>query len=451
MCRTCYGRDLAHAASGRHRRGGRHHRRPVHRRAGHAAHHAHVPHRRRRRRQDITAACRASRSCSRPAKPKGKADHQPRSTAWSRSSRPTTAARRVKVTSREDFDVPLRIATGHELLSPRATTSRSTRCVATPRAGRRRPTRCRAPERGLMVTRRAGPHASAPRTSEEREYDIPPQRRCWSRTASRCAPATPHRGPINPQEHPARSRGREAVQRYLVNEVQKVYRSQGVTINDKHIEIIVRQMLRKVRIDQPGDTELLPGELIDRFEFEEMNDGPRRGRRAGHGGARAARRHQGVAQHRAPSSPRPPSRRRPGCSPRPRSTAPEDRLLGLKENVIIGKLIPAGTGAPANMAAGREAARRAAAEALAGGELPEGFGDDFNPFAEGSAPLDAGEEFEAILGVPGEGVSPGPGGQRPARGSRRGRRDRRRAGPRATAQQRRLRRRPGLTAGRSER
>ena len=58
----------------------------------------------------------------------------------------------------------------------------------------------------------------------------------------------------------------------------------------------------------------------------------------------------------------------------------KDRLLGLKENVIIGKLIPAGTGAPANIAARREAERRAAAEALAGGELPEGFGEDFNVF-----------------------------------------------------------------------
>ena len=60
-------------------------------------------------------------------------------------------------------------------------------------------------------------------------------------------------GPINPQEY-LETRGRDAVQRYLVKEVQRVYRSQGVTINDKHIEIIVRQMLRKVRIDQPGDS-----------------------------------------------------------------------------------------------------------------------------------------------------------------------------------------------------
>ena len=96
-------------------------------------------------------------------------------------------------------------------------------------------------------------------------------------------------GPINPQEY-LDTRGKDAVQRYLVKEVQKVYRSQGVTINDKHIEIIVRQMLRKVRIDQPGDIDLLPTELIDRLDFEEVEQpGPGRGRRAGDGADRAPR------------------------------------------------------------------------------------------------------------------------------------------------------------------
>ena len=78
-------------------------------------------------------------------------------------------------------------------------------------------------------------------------------------------------GPINPQEY-LDTRGKDAVQRYLVREVQRVYRSQGVTINDKHVEIIVRQMLKKVRIDQPGDLEQLPTELIDRLDFEEANN-----------------------------------------------------------------------------------------------------------------------------------------------------------------------------------
>ncbi|NIR58193.1 MAG: hypothetical protein GWO02_01030, partial [Gammaproteobacteria bacterium] len=65
--------------------------------------------------------------------------------------------------------------------------------------------------------------------------------------------------------------GPEAVQVYLVDEVQRVYRSQGVNINDRHIEVIVRQMMRKVRIEDAGDSDLLPSELVDRWTFEEMN------------------------------------------------------------------------------------------------------------------------------------------------------------------------------------
>ena len=77
-------------------------------------------------------------------------------------------------------------------------------------------------------------------------------------------------GVVNPQDL-LRILGREAVQSYIVEEVQKVYRSQGVSINDKHIEIVVRQLLRKVRVDAPGDTGLLPGELVDRFVYEDIN------------------------------------------------------------------------------------------------------------------------------------------------------------------------------------
>ena len=107
---------------------------------------------------------------------------------------------------------------------------------------------------------------------EEREYAVPPAARIsGSRTASRSRPASSSpRAPRIPQDILS-IQGREAVQRYLVDEVQKVYRSQGVNINDKHIEIIVRQMLRKLRVDIAGDTDLLPGELVDRFEYEEKN------------------------------------------------------------------------------------------------------------------------------------------------------------------------------------
>src|SRR5207237_894792 len=77
-------------------------------------------------------------------------------------------------------------------------------------------------------------------------------------------------GSISPQEL-LHILGREAVQTYLVDEVQKVYRSQGVDINDKHIEVIIRQMMRKVRIDSAGDTDLLPGEIVSQWEYEEAN------------------------------------------------------------------------------------------------------------------------------------------------------------------------------------
>src|SRR5262249_14205592 len=77
-------------------------------------------------------------------------------------------------------------------------------------------------------------------------------------------------GSISPQEL-LHVLGKEAVQTFLVEEVQKVYRSQGVDINDKHIEVIVRQMMRKVRIDSAGDTSLLPGEIVSQWEYEEAN------------------------------------------------------------------------------------------------------------------------------------------------------------------------------------
>jgi hypothetical protein len=200
-------------------------------------------------------------------------------------------------------------------------------------------------------------------------------------------------GPINPQEY-LETRGRDAVQRYLVKEVQRVYRSQGVTINDKHIEIIVRQMLRKVRIDQPGDSEQLPFELIDRFEFEDVNNTvlaeggePTTAETVLLGVTKAS---LNTSSFLAAASFQETTRVLTEAA----INGAKDRLVGLKENVIIGKLIPAGSGAPANVAAAREAARRAAAEALAGGELPEGFGsvEEFNIFlAEGGTVGNGGD------------------------------------------------------------
>src|SRR5213596_2206706 len=150
-------------------------------------------------------------------------------------------------------------------------------------------------------------------------------------------------GSANPQDI-LRISGREAVHRYMVNEVQKVYRSQGVTINDKHIEIIVRQMLRKVRIEEAGDTELLPMELFDRFEFEDIN-----ARTIAEGGEPATaqtvllgvtKASLSTSSFLAAASFQETTRVLTEAA----TMGQKDRLLGLKENVIIGKLIPAGTG-----------------------------------------------------------------------------------------------------------
>jgi DNA-directed RNA polymerase subunit beta' len=135
--------------------------------------------------------------------------------------------------------------------------------------------------------------------------------------------------------------GPEAVQVYLVDEVQKVYRSQGVSINDKHIEVIVRQMLRKVQVDEPGDTEMLPGELVDRFEYEDENA---RVLAAGGEPATAVPVLLGVTKASLSTS----SFLAAASFQETTRVLTEaaisgqvDRLLGLKENVIIGKLIPA--------------------------------------------------------------------------------------------------------------
>src|SRR5690554_5652006 len=150
-------------------------------------------------------------------------------------------------------------------------------------------------------------------------------------------------GPINPHDILA-IRGVRAVQQYLVREVQKVYRSQGVDINDKHIDIIVRQMMRKVKVEDPGDTELLPGGLYDTYEFEEEN------RRVEAEGGRPAvakptllgitKASLATESFLSAASFQETTRVLTEASIRGRT----DKLLGLKENVIIGKLIPAGTG-----------------------------------------------------------------------------------------------------------
>ena len=150
-------------------------------------------------------------------------------------------------------------------------------------------------------------------------------------------------GPIQPARHP-RVMGEKELQRYLVNKIQEVYRSQGVAINDKHIEVIVRQMMRSVQIEDVGDTEFLVDEQVDRFRFEEENERVlERGGQAAHGAAAAPRHHEGVALDGLVHL----GRVVPGDDEGPDRGVDRGQgghLRGLKENVIVGRLIPAGTG-----------------------------------------------------------------------------------------------------------
>ncbi len=150
-------------------------------------------------------------------------------------------------------------------------------------------------------------------------------------------------GSINPHEL-LKVKGPRGVQLYLLKEVQWVYKMQGVDINDKHIEIIVRQMLKKVKVEDPGDTDLLPGEMLDKNVFDDKNDAVE-----AEGGTPADARPMllGITKTSlatesflSAASFQETTRVLTEASIKGR----QDQLLGLKENVIIGKLIPAGTG-----------------------------------------------------------------------------------------------------------
>lgn len=179
---------------------------------------------------------------------------------------------------------------------------------------------------------------------EEREYEIPAAARLRVEEGQRVeAGEQITEGVLNPHEIVS-VLGIEAVQQYLVEEVQLVYRTQGVTIHDKHIEIIIRQMLRRVHVTSSGDTNLLPGDLVDKLDFEQINN-------------------EVMAEGGEPATAQPMLL---GITKAALNTesflsaasfqhtisvlsnaaieGKRDDLHGLKESVIIGKLIPAGTG-----------------------------------------------------------------------------------------------------------
>ena len=150
-------------------------------------------------------------------------------------------------------------------------------------------------------------------------------------------------GSVNPHDI-LKIKGVRAVQDYMIQEVQRVYRLQGVEINDKHIEVIVRQMLKKIRIENNGDAEFLPGTLVDVLEYEDMNDmlisegkEPAEGKQVMLGITKAS-----LATNSFLSAASFQETTKVLTEAAIKGKA--DPLIGLKENVIIGKLIPAGTG-----------------------------------------------------------------------------------------------------------
>jgi uncharacterized protein YfkK (UPF0435 family) len=176
---------------------------------------------------------------------------------------------------------------------------------------------------------------------EKREYAVPYETRLRVANGDKIGPGVPLTdGSINPHDL-LRILNKQAVQTFLVDEIQKIYRGQGVTINDKHIEVIVRQMTSKVRVVNPGDTMLLPGELLEASELEKTNA-------ANKGEAATAtevllgitKSSLSTESFISAASFQETARILTDAAIKGRI----DKMYGLKENVIIGKLIPAGTG-----------------------------------------------------------------------------------------------------------
>ena len=189
---------------------------------------------------------------------------------------------------------------------------------------------------------------------EEAEYEVPPSARLLVKDGEQVQAGQPlTEGSLNPHRT-LRILGREACEMYLLTEVQKVYRSQGQNINDKHFEVIIRKMLSKVQVTQPGGSNLLPGDLVDRLYLQRLNEIMLK---EGHHPARAVQVLLGVTKASlstesflSASSFQHTIKVLAGAA----IEGKVDYLHGLKENVIIGKLIPAGTAFPGEQVALRD-------------------------------------------------------------------------------------------------
>ncbi|MGH7705422.1 MAG: DNA-directed RNA polymerase subunit beta' [Candidatus Dormibacteria bacterium] len=295
------------------------------------------------------------------------------------------AGRKVRVVSHEEFDITHAIDKGMTLDSAIAEGAVVSEGQLLARSGKDGQLATVAARIGGRVTHakvgRSGGEVRVRALDEEvKEYPIPhgAQMRVADDDEVRAGDALTV-GSISPQELLYIS-GREAVQDYLVREVQRVYRSQGVDINDKHIEVIVRQMMRKVRVESGGDTDLLPGEIISQWEYDEAN-----AQVLAEGGEPAIaatvllgliKAALNTASWLSAASFQETTRVLTEAA----ISGKVDRLRGLKENVIIGKLIPAGTGLDYYRKLREEAVRYLeAAQALPEAALEDGTeaGDEF--------------------------------------------------------------------------
>src|SRR5437867_12673737 len=253
-------------------------------------------------------------------------------------------SRKIVVRNSQDYTVPISVPAGYVLAIADGDAAVAGQPLAKPERRTKGKTDMPAPVSGKVTVHGDSRITIALKDVDERIYEVEHTARTNVENGSkRSAGDFLTEGSANPQDI-LRISGREAVYRYMVNEVQKVYRSQGVTINDKHIEIIVRPMLRKVRIEEAGDTELLPMELFDRFEFEDIN-----ARTIASGGEPATAQTVLLGVTKASLSTNSflaaaSFQETTRVLTEAATMGQKDRLLGLKDNVIIGKLIPAGTG-----------------------------------------------------------------------------------------------------------
>jgi DNA-directed RNA polymerase subunit beta' len=214
---------------------------------------------------------------------------------------------------------------------------------------------------------------------DEKEYDIPSTARILVKDGDRVEAGQPlTEGSLNPHRI-LRISGRIACQMYLLSEVQKVYRSQGQNINDKHFEVIIRKMMSRVQVTRPGDTGWLPGDLVDYLELKRMNDQMlSMGKRP----AKFVEILLGITKASlstdsflSASSFQHTIKVLAGAA----IASTQDPLYGLKENVIIGKLIPAGTGFVHGRFAEEDAAQKDMSTPLsAGGSGDEDEEDDYS-------------------------------------------------------------------------